>query len=54
MKGERYEGYMVLMIEGVGRIYEMSGTLEECVKLVEDKKRENNNVGKVVLWRVSK
>ena len=54
MKGERYEGYMVLIEEGVGRVYEMCGTPEECAKEVADKKREQNNVEKVVLWRVSK
>ena len=47
--GSGYEGYMVLTD---GKVYEMHGTLDECIKLAEDEKRENDNVEKIVLRRV--
>lgn len=48
MGNRKYEGYIVLTD---GKVYQMSGTLDECIKRAEAEKLEND-VEKIVLRRV--
>ena len=48
MGNRKYEGYIVLTD---GKVFEMRGTLEECIKRAEAEKLEND-VDKIVLRRV--
>lgn len=49
MGNRKYEGYIVLTD---GKVFEMRGTLDECIKRAETEKREKDNVEKIVLRRV--
>ena len=48
MGNRKYEGYIVLTD---GKVFEMRGTLDECIKRAEAEKLEND-VEKIVFRRV--